>query len=1030
LAWRQLEVVRTGTRMYMTVDLQNTLEQSASSVPVNLTDSYYIEVKTTGNNMLEVRDLSVGRSSTTGTTDPITVTSSLTISPSNVNLVGQSVTGKFTVKNTSTQTVTLSRLLIGGRLNGQCPNSVCPDFAPVITNLTLAPGISKIYDGYYQFVKEGHYDFFVSYLASGSSTWVTSLPVAYAGQVSSRTYDIVQAPTTPTISDLALLGTPINNTSFNASLVGTEFISGQTQVFAFCDTSCANGCRHPATGIKVTDSQHLNLTAIKLLAGSCYLKARNTDLGSWSNPSQSFTVAPALPLGNAGELFTLPLYSDASLLAYYRFEGNSTDSKGVYHGSATSVAYGTTYGKFGQGASFNGSSSYISYGTGPALTNQMTISLWVKPTGAGARNLLVKAGDGGYWESGDYQLQIGSDNVLGFWVNTDNGGTGILAYATGPIANDSWHHVVGVVDKANNTIRLYIDGVLQSGGGPSMGNRNIRATNRQMYLGKQNFNNVNGLFMNGTIDDMAVFSRALSASEISALYAGGSSSTTGTINLTRTGYTGNVSCTLNGTAVTVPATLTAKPAGSYTLACTAPTGYTISSITPSATQTLSGGGTVSFGVTLSATVSTAELYASTLFSDPSLVSYWRMEGNANDAKNLNNGTASSITFSTTNGKFGSGGSFNGTNSIITIPDSASLDFGAGSVTLVAWIKSVSGSADNSDRQIIWASTTNLGTLAYSMGLENWGYVFARAGSLQSNMANQSGYGDTISNPAMLDDGAWHHVAFTYSNANGVGTIYIDGAVAATKTIGSGKDLSVAAPVIIGGRPDGNSYFSGSLDDVAIFSRALTAAEITGLYAGGSSSTTGTINLTRTGYTGNVSCTLNGTAVTVPATLTAKPAGSYTLACTAPTGYTISSITPSATQTLSGGGTVSFGVDLASTASFTFNTLGASKTVQAGQSVGYDLNLTPTNNFTGQVNVLYSGLPANTSVVNPSLQFSIGPTNGATFTLTLQTTGGTPAGTYTINLTAQGGGVTKTLSLTLTITACRALCQLLPVAESR
>ena len=128
------------------------------------------------------------------------------------------------------------------------------------------------------------------------------------------------------------------------------------------------------------------------------------------------------------------------------------------------------------------------------------------------------------------------------------------------------------------------------------------------------------------------------------------------------------------------------------------------------------------------------------------------------------------------------------------------------------------------------------------------------------------------------------------------------------------------------------------------------------------------------------------------TLTAKVTG---------TSYTLQN-----TQTLSG----------CLAADFTFTTTTSSRSVQAGQQVGFDLSLTPTNNFTYPVTVFVSGLPSYTSVVNSSLQFSIGPTSGASFTLTLQTTGNTPAGTYTLTLQAQGGGINHYLYPSLTVTA--------------
>gem|GEM_PF-5276271 len=73
---------------------------------------------------------------------------------------------------------------------------------------------------------------------------------------------------------------------------------------------------------------------------------------------------------------------------------------------------------------------------------------------------------------------------------------------------------------------------------------------------------------------------------------------TGTIVITTNGTVPSVKCKLNGVSVTGPGTFNNQPVGSKTLSCAAPTGFTLTSITPSTTQTLVAGGTISFKVSL------------------------------------------------------------------------------------------------------------------------------------------------------------------------------------------------------------------------------------------------------------------------------------------------------------------------------------------------------------------------------------------------------------------------------------------------
>ncbi len=64
----------------------------------------------------------------------------------------------------------------------------------------------------------------------------------------------------------------------------------------------------------------------------------------------------------AVELFTYPLFLDANLVAYWRMEGNSNDSKGSNNGTDSNITYSNANGRFGQGAAFNGTTSSILLG--------------------------------------------------------------------------------------------------------------------------------------------------------------------------------------------------------------------------------------------------------------------------------------------------------------------------------------------------------------------------------------------------------------------------------------------------------------------------------------------------------------------------------------------------------------------------------------------------------------------------------------------------------------------------------------------
>ena len=83
----------------------------------------------------------------------------------------------------------------------------------------------------------------------------------------------------------------------------------------------------------------------------------------------------------------------------------------------------------------------------------------------------------------------------------------------------------------------------------------------------------------------------------------------------------------------------------------------------------------------------------------------------------------------------------------------------------------------------------------------------------------------ITSPAVVNDGAWHHIALARQAT--VVTLYIDGAVAGANTMPATADLTNDAPFYIGvnGACGGRANFGGTMDEVRIWSVARSAADI-------------------------------------------------------------------------------------------------------------------------------------------------------------------------------------------------------------
>lgn len=210
------------------------------------------------------------------------------------------------------------------------------------------------------------------------------------------------------------------------------------------------------------------------------------------------------------ELYKTSLFSDANLVSYYRMEGNSNDSKGSNNGSDTAITYNTDNGKFGQGAGFNGTTSFINLGTAAGLKpTNFSLAVWFKTSTTGAyQGLFHNGADAAH----GFQLLILNTNVLFASVNNAVNITGSINVCDG-----KWHLAVYTYD--GTTKKLYLDNVAE--GTPQTNSTNPSYDGGSVSIGKRN----DGLFHAGTIDDLALFSDALTESEIGYLFRLGGGAT-------------------------------------------------------------------------------------------------------------------------------------------------------------------------------------------------------------------------------------------------------------------------------------------------------------------------------------------------------------------------------------------------------------------------------------------------------------------------------------------------------------------------
>jgi len=179
---------------------------------------------------------------------------------------------------------------------------------------------------------------------------------------------------------------------------------------------------------------------------------------------------------------------------------------------------------------------------------------------------------------------------------------------------------------------------------------------------------------------------------------------------------------------------------------------------------------------------------------------------ADSSGNANTGTISNATW-TTQGKFGNALVFNGTNALVTVNNSASLQLTTG-MTLEAWVYptvTLSGWTDVVYKQVD----------IYYLEAESGVGAPATGGTFAGTPA-------TIYGTSAVPANSWTHLAATYDGA--MLRLYVNG-VQVSSHAQTGAISSSANPVQIGGDTIYGQYFQGRIDEVRIYNRALSQAEI-------------------------------------------------------------------------------------------------------------------------------------------------------------------------------------------------------------
>ncbi|HQT44459.1 MAG TPA: LamG domain-containing protein, partial [Candidatus Micrarchaeota archaeon] len=606
--------------------------------------------------------------------------------------------------------------------------------------------------------------------------------------------------------------------------------------------------------------------------GTNYVTIGNISITSVS-PANNSVVPQGNVTVNVSFLSQNPLYSfnwqfngtsftpyDSSLVAMYNLDNNSAlgetpaataDVSAYGNNGSVNGASWTSSGAYGGALSFNGVNNYVDLGAGTSLknfTSQITVAAWVKEY---FKSTSREAPIVSRWgNSPSYILYLIDAVVSGtqknqfafdVWVN----GSGYAAtFDTGTGNRGSWHYVVGTYD--GSIVSIYLDGQLKN---TTAAGGNIGLSGDDTVLGNYGgpYVSDNATAFNGSIDEVRIYNRSLSASEVNSLYLSNLkklnssawefdyylyNATQGTFWHDSTAYD----------VLGDPAT-----SGNMTFSMDSfPPNITFTS--PSPTQ----GQNVSANSALINTTIYEDWLANFTFNwngtnftyyDGSLMGMWNLDNDsavgdsatvAADASGQGN-NAYIVAAQWGAGKYGQGLVFlgNSTGSRATVPDNNKTDALSGNVTLAAWFKF-------SQQQEFYSGSDYYGAIAGKGWIttdSDGGYGLAVYNDRIIWQVRKDPTIGVAQSPLTYRDGLWHQAVgvFSRGSPNNV-LLYIDGAlVNATgnatldsQSFNSNFSFDIGVSESVPGTR--KFYFNGSIDEVRLYNRALSASEVAMLYA--------------------------------------------------------------------------------------------------------------------------------------------------------------------------------------------------------
>ena len=208
--------------------------------------------------------------------------------------------------------------------------------------------------------------------------------------------------------------------------------------------------------------------------------------------------------------------TEDGLVAYWPFDGGSTLDFSVYHNDGEAIGAKPTTDRFGRpdhAYLFDGTDDYIAIANSPSLqigTGDYTIAAWIRSNVPFSYGRIFSKGSFGCTTG--YMMRLGG--TKGWLENARDGACHVFFGGRKTVADGAWHFIVGVVDRDVGAT-IYVDGAFDTMQMIDTSAYDL-SNDRDPTIGVAD--QMSQEFFSGKIDDVRIYSKALSALEVRTLY--------------------------------------------------------------------------------------------------------------------------------------------------------------------------------------------------------------------------------------------------------------------------------------------------------------------------------------------------------------------------------------------------------------------------------------------------------------------------------------------------------------------------------